>query len=115
MFDALLHIASADGVLHPGEDRFLSNVAATFGYTPAEYKAMRALFVEDASDPYVVLGIGREASNTALKTHYLKLVREHHPDALASKGLGQELRQIADRKLATLNAAWDEITRERGI
>jgi DnaJ like chaperone protein len=115
VFDALLHIASADGVLHPGEDRFLATVAATFGYSPADYEAMRACFIVDAADPYVILGIGREANDAALKAHYLKLVREHHPDALASKGLGDELRGIAERKLATLNAAWDEIAKERGL
>ena len=115
VFDALLHIASADGVLHQGEDRFLSTVAATFEYTPAEYRAMRARFVADATDPYVVLGLSRDAPNAALKAHYLELVREHHPDALAGKGLAEQLRRVAERKLATLNAAWDEIAKERGI
>ena len=115
VFDALLHIASADGILHGGENRFLATVAATFGYTPEQYKAMRAHFVQDAEDPYVVLGMPREADDAALKAHYLRLVREHHPDALAGKGLAQQLRQVADRKLATINAAWDAIARERGL
>ena len=114
VFDALLHIASADGILHPAEDRFLATVAAAFGYAPGQYKAMRAHFVEDPEDPYVVVGMAREATNAALKAHYLKLVRDNHPDALAAKGLGAELRRVAERKLATINAAWDEIAKERG-
>ena len=115
IFEALLHIASADGVLHPGEDHFLSEVAVIFGYSASTYRAMRARFVRDADDPYVVLGISHDASNEALKAHYLKLVRENHPDALAAKGLAAELRAQADRKLAAINAAWDQIERERGL
>ena len=115
IFDALLHIASADGVLHGGEDRFLAQVAAIFGYAPAEYKAMRAHFIQVDDDPFTILGMVRESTNAALKAQYLALVREHHPDALASKGLAVELRQIADRKLAIINAAWDAIAKERGL
>ena len=115
VFEALLHIASADGVLHPGEDRFLATVAGIFGYTLPEYRAMRAHFVSDPDDPYVVLGASRELSNAQLKAHYRGLVKQHHPDALAAKGLARELAPVAQRKLAVINAAWDEIARERGL
>lgn len=115
IFDALLHIASADGVLHVAEDRFLSSVRELFGYSALDYKAMRARFVHDSDDPYIVIGMTREASNEELKQRYRQLAREHHPDALAGRGLARELQDIAQRKLAGINAAWDEIARERGL
>ena len=115
IFDALLHIASADGILHEAEDEFLSQVATIFGYSASKYRAMRARFVQDADDPYVVIGMSRDASNEALRTKYLRLVRENHPDAVAAKGLGAELKDLAGRKLAKINAAWDQIERERGL
>ncbi|MGE3708827.1 MAG: TerB family tellurite resistance protein [Hyphomicrobiaceae bacterium] len=115
IFEALLHIATADDVMHEAEDRYLSIVAGIFGYSDLEFRAMRARFVHDASDPYIILGISHDASNTELKAHYLKLVRENHPDTLAAKGLARELGELADRKLASINAAWEEIARERGL
>ena len=33
----LFHIAAADGILHPAEDRFLENVSAIFGLSRSEY------------------------------------------------------------------------------
>ena len=115
VFEALLHIASADGVLHAGEDSYLTLVSGIFGYGAAEYGAIRARFVQDPGDPYMVLGVARELDNAALKTHYRDLVRSNHPDALAGKGLSKELQDVAQRKLAAINTAWDEICRERGL
>lgn len=115
IFEALLHIASADGILHGGEDRYLQSVSGIFGYSQTEYRAMRSRFVRDASDPYEVLGVTRELSNDELKSRYRQLVRDNHPDALAGKGLSRELQDVAARKLASINAAWEAIARERGL
>lgn len=115
ILDALLHIASADGILHEGEDRFIHAVAEIFGTAPADYRAMRARFVHDPADPYEVLGLSREASGDALKSHYRNLVRANHPDALAGRGQSKQLQDVASRKLAAINAAWEQIARERGL
>ena len=115
VFEALLHIATADGVLHEGEDRYLSRVSELFGYVASEYRAARARFVRDDEDPYVVLGIAHKASDAELKAHYRRLMRESHPDALAARGLARELQELAQRKTAAINAAWDKIARERGL
>ncbi len=113
--EALLHIASADGVLHEGEDRYLEIVSTIFGYDAATYRAMRARFVNDPSDPYETIGASRQMSADQLKAHYRDLVRANHPDAAAGKGLSRELQDVAARKLAAINAAWDLIVRERGL
>lgn len=115
VFEALMHIASADGILHPGEDRYLEAVSAIFGHGQDEYRAIRARFVRDTADPYHVLGASRGLDNATLKTIYLDLVRRHHPDALTGRGLSKQLQLISERKLAAINAAWDKIARERGI
>ena len=115
VYEALLHIASADGVMHEGEDRYLKTVAEVFGYSQAQHHAFRARFVRDDSDPYTVLGASRDVSNDALKAHYRALMRENHPDVLAGKGQSLALQALAERKVAAVNAAWDEIARERGI
>jgi DnaJ like chaperone protein len=115
IFEALLHIASADGILHEGEERYLHAVSDIFGYSESDYRAMRARFVRDVADPYEVLGATRCLSDNALKAHYRSLVRENHPDVLAGRGMSHELQDMASRKLAAINAAWETIARERGL
>ena len=109
----LFHIAAADGILHPAEDRFLQTVAETFGLSRLEYLTIRASFVHDPQSPYAILGLAPSASNDELKARHRALVREHHPDRLAASGVPQEFRVAADRRLAAINAAYDTIQKER--
>jgi DnaJ like chaperone protein len=115
VFDGLFHIAAADGVLHPAEETFLQVVASTFGLSPTEYRIARAQFVLDPDDPYLVLGLQPAVSTSALKVRFKQLVRDNHPDLVLARGVPQEFVDQATRKLAMINAAYDQICRERGI
>jgi DnaJ like chaperone protein len=113
VLECLFHIAAADGILHPAEDRFLAAVADRFGLSRLEYLTVRASFVHDPESPYAVLGIAPDASEAELKSHYRALVREHHPDRLAASGVPPEFRCAADRRLAAINAAYEAIVKQR--
>jgi len=115
VLEALFHIAAADGIFHGAEDLYLADVARRFGFSDAEYRAIRALFVRDADDPYSILGVSPDISDEELKAHYRRLVREHHPDTLIARGVPEEFVDIANRKLAALNAAYDQIVKERAL
>lgn len=114
VFEGLFHIAAADGVMHPAEERFLRGVAKEFGFDERVFKDVRRLFVPDLDNPYQVLGLSPRASDEEIKARHRELVREHHPDRLAAHGVPEEFRLLADRKLATINAALDSIRKERG-
>lgn len=115
LLECLFHIAAADGVLHPEEDRFLSTVAARFGLSRGEFLSVRAGFVNDPCSPYQILGVHPDISDADLKLRHRALVREHHPDRLAATGVPPELRCAATRRLAAINAAYDAILEERGL
>lgn len=115
VLESLFHVAAADGILHGAEDRYLRIVAARFGLSDEQYASTRSQFIADASDPYVILGIRRSASNDEIKAHYRRLVKETHPDTMVQRGVPPELTAHANRKLAMLNAAYDQIARERGL
>jgi DnaJ like chaperone protein len=115
VFDGLFHIAAADGVLHPAEEAYLQTVAKTFGLSATDYRIARAQFVEDPDDPYSVLGLNPSVDNAALKSTFKQLVREHHPDIAMARGVTPGFIDLATRKLASINAAYDQIARERGI
>jgi DnaJ like chaperone protein len=114
ILDGLFEIAAADGVLHPSENEFLERVADIFGFAPGEFRRIRAShFPPDAADPYVVLGVGYDASDEEIKRTYRLLVRENHPDSLIARGVPEEFVKLATDKLAAINTAFEKIEAER--
>lgn len=110
----LFHIAEADGVLHPKERAYLEIVAERFGIGKAEFSHILAQHCADErKSPYQVLGIDPNVSDKTLRSHYRKLMVENHPDKLIARGLPQEMIDIADKKIAVINEAYDEIQKER--
>jgi DnaJ like chaperone protein len=115
VLECLIYVACSDGVLHPAEDDFLRIVAEKFGVSRAEFRTMRAMFVRDAESPYEILGIPPGASDAELKAHFRRLVTELHPDKLIAVGAQPPLVKAATAKLATVNAAYEEILKERAM
>ena len=116
LLGGLFHIAKADGVVHPAELDYLRRVAIIFGFSANEFERIRAaLMGPDEADPYAILGLTRKAPDAEVKSTYRKLIREYHPDTLVAKGLPQEFVDVANDKMAAINAAYDRIEKERGL
>jgi DnaJ like chaperone protein len=116
LIDGLFHIAKADGKVSNEELDFLRSVAGIFGFDEADFARIRESHLGlDAGDPYNLLGVTRAMDNAAIKTAYRKLVRDTHPDKLMAKGLPAEFLAMANQRLATINAAYDRIRKERNI
>jgi DnaJ like chaperone protein len=117
----LFEVARADGELNPAEIDFLRRVAAIFGFDVIAFEQVRARYsatarnMSGADDAYAVLGLDRSTSDDQIKQTYRKLVREHHPDRLVSKGLPQDMVERANQTLASINAAYDRIAKERNL
>ena len=116
LLNCLFLIAKADGSVHDAELDYLRNVSAIFGFTDRDFARIReGNMGPDAADPYTVLGVGHDTENDAIKSAYRKLVRENHPDTLIAQGMPEEFVEVANDKLATINAAYDKICAARGI
>lgn len=114
--DGLFHIAKADGVLHSSELSYLEHVADIFGMSEHCFERLKMRHVDTGKqDPYTILEVERDWSDTDLKSHYRKLVRENHPDRLIARGVPEEFVRIANDKLAAINHAWSMIELERGL
>jgi DnaJ like chaperone protein len=120
VLNSLFNIARADGPVNAREQEFLRRVHRrlaldqiawdrAFGETPR-----RPVPVDD-NDPYLELGLTRAASAEELRTTWKRLMRENHPDSLASRGVPADFIVRASDKVAKINAAWDRIKRERGL
>lgn len=116
LMDGLFHIAKADGVIHPKEIEYLESVGEIFGFSQGEFDRIRASHLgPEKSDPYLVLGVDRSISDADLKKAYRRMVRENHPDALVGRGVPEEFVDLANDKLAAINAAYDRIAKDRGL
>ncbi len=113
ILDGLFHIATADGVLHEREGDFLHRVAEIFRIDETHYQTILARHVDLGSgDPYRVLGLERGIAFPEVKKRYRKLVADNHPDKLIARGLPQEFINVATRRLAAINAAYEMIERD---
>ncbi|NBN63357.1 DnaJ domain-containing protein [Microvirga tunisiensis] len=115
ILDGLFSIAKADGVVHPDEVQYLERVSQIFGLDQREFAKVLARHVRERSNPYLVLGISPDASDEAVKAHYRREVRETHPDVMIARGVPEEFVRIANDRLAALNAAYAQISAERGL
>ena len=115
LLDALFFIATADGGLNDAERVFLSRVALIFGVSDRDFNRVHAGHGGHAADAYVVLGVSRDAANDEIKAAYRRLIRENHPDTLIAKGVPQEFIAVATKKMAAINAAFDQVARQRGL
>ena len=115
VIDGLFHIAKADGVVHQSEIDYLKSVTAIFGLESC-FECLKARHLEpDKADPYVILGLACSANDTEIRAQYRQLVRDNHPDRHMAAGLPEEMIAIATDRLASINAAYDQIALERGL
>ena len=117
---ALFVIARADGPLNGKEQAFLRAVHRLFALDQVAWDRAfggqsRAPAGTPDVDPYQELGISRSATGEQLRAAWKKLMRENHPDSLAARGVPAEFIAKASDKVARINAAWDQIKRERGL
>jgi DnaJ like chaperone protein len=116
LLDSLFHIAKADKVMHPNELEFLQSVAAIFGFDEANFERIRAGHLgAGTADPYTVLGVPHDAEEVEIRAAWRKLIRENHPDSLIAQGMPQDFIDVANDKMAAINAAWDTVRRQRGL
>ena len=124
--DILLAAATADGGLTQPEHALIVQVASILRIPQLLLDQMIAAHQPGASyshagrqhsgpDPYVVLGISKNASDTQLKRAYRKLISKNHPDKLVAQGLPAEMMELAKQKASDINRAYDQIKEQRGL
>jgi len=112
ILDGLFDIARADSAVHERETAFLARVATIFGFDEAAFAQIHERHVlGEGGDPYLVLGADPSWPPDRLRSRYLALVAENHPDRLTGRGVPIEFVRIANDRLAAINTAWERIGR----
>lgn len=114
---------AADGEVNEAEHRIMVRIARGLGLSEAQVRQMEAAMrvrggpasASKLDDAYAVFGVSPDISDAELKKLYRKLMSENHPDKLASRGLPENMRQMAEEKTRSITAAYDVIKEARGI
>ena len=69
----------------------------------------------DLGQAYAKLGLKASATDAEVKKAYRKLVSQYHPDKLVSRGLPEEMMEMAKTRVREINTAYDEIKQTRGF
>lgn len=67
------------------------------------------------NDAYQILGVAASDDDKVIKRAYRKLMAEHHPDKLVSKGLPEQALEIAKGKTQDIQAAYELVKKSRGL
>jgi DnaJ like chaperone protein len=81
----------------------------------AQHSAAGSWVKGDLSDAYRVLGVEPGAAPKDIKLAYRRLMSQHHPDKLVSRGLPESMRANAEQKTREIRAAYDRIKTRRNF
>lgn len=124
--EILTATALADGQMNPAERRVLDSIATSLGYAKSDYDRlvmrMSAQYrfntdvtpAQKLNDAYKVLGLTANAEAAEVKKAYRKLMSQHHPDKLVSKGLPEQMMEMATKKTQEIKTAYETIMTSRG-
>ncbi len=128
-----LHAVYADGDRHPAEEQLLEEICEYLKYPKFMLRQMETLVKAgrkagagqgrrapadtgafSVDDAYQLLGVAKSADKNEVKRAYRKLMSQHHPDKLVSKGLPPEMIKVATEKTQHIKAAYEQIKSSRG-
>ena len=118
-----IQAALADGIIAAAEREILRRAARALGVTGARLDELinfiRGGESHGKNEPvslanaYKILGVKRDAPLSEVRKSYRRLLSQHHPDKLVSKGLPEEMVQLANEKTHEIRSAWERIKAAR--
>lgn len=109
----LFRISAADNNVHPAEIKIIQQIADGCGIQDHDFLSIKAMFVKETDSAYKVLELSPDATDDEVKKAYKRMAVKYHPDKVSH--LGPELQKASQEKFQQLNAAYNEIKKQRGF
>jgi DnaJ like chaperone protein len=109
----LFGVASADNQVNADEVAVIEEIARYLNIQINDVTSIKAMFYKDIESAYKILEISPTATDEEIKKAYRKMALKYHPDKVHQ--LGDDIQNAAKEKFQKLNAAYEQIKKERGI
>ena len=113
LIHVLFGLSKADGHVHPDEVKVIHTLARYLNINNNDFNSIQAMFFKDTLSDYKILGLDSSSTDNEVKKTYRKMAAKYHPDKVAH--LGEDLKNLAEEKFKSLNDAYQNIKKERGI
>jgi DnaJ like chaperone protein len=133
--EVLMEIPLSKGGIDPAERELLWRMASGIGFSRVQMAQLEAILRAQRSfgqgagagtgsaasaqaqlqEAYKALGIDSSATDKEVKTAYRRLMNQHHPDKLASKGLPESMLEVAKERTREIRSAYELLRDHRGI
>lgn len=131
-----LQVAMADGEMSAAELSVIEEICHLLAFSSIEMRAAMEriqaaqAFTRHAGDwdhatgrsheslmaeAYGVLGVSESATDADIKKAWRKLMSQHHPDKLVSRGMPEAMMQLAKERTQEIQSAYDRIRTARGF
>jgi len=125
-----VQVAFSDGAVDDKEKAILYTIAEQLGFSRMELDRLLQMIEgqqhfhqgqqqqqqqANSDDAYKILGIDESATDKEVKRAYRKLMSQNHPDKLASKGLPEEMMNLAKEKAQDIQKAYETLRKARGF
>lgn len=131
-----LQAAYADGTLDKAEEQLLLHICSRLGIPEFAFRRLEKMVRAERhfsgqagggrradsrpsgptlTDAYAILNVSSKASDAEVKKSYRRLLSQHHPDKLVSKGLPEEMMKMAAQKTHEIRQAYEKVKEARGI
>jgi DnaJ like chaperone protein len=113
MLHFLFGIASADGLVSETESVVIQRISEYMNISGSDFQSIRAMFVSQTDASYKILEVEPTVSDEEVKKAYRRMAMKYHPDKVSH--LGEDFKNVANEKFKKVQAAYDQIKKERGI
>jgi DnaJ like chaperone protein len=109
----LFGISKADDHFHPSEIEMINQISAFMSISASDLESIRAMFFKDVNSAYKILELSESATDEEVKKAYREMAIKYHPDKVSH--LGEEVRKAAEEKIQEVNAAYEQVKKQRGF
>ena len=109
----LFGLSKADGNVHKDEVELIQRIAKYLNININDFNSIEAMFFRNTLSDYTILEIKPSASDGDLKKAFRKMATKYHPDKV--NHLGNDLKKLAEDKFKSVNEAYQNINKERGL
>ena len=111
----LFNIAYADGEVVASELATIQRISTIFRIDRLDFESIKAPYMKtvDRDWAYKSLEIEASATNDEIKKAYRRMAKKYHPDLVNE--LGEDVKKSATEKFRSVNEAYEELKKQRGI